>query len=165
MLTGHSCSAGAFSQRSLIGPAVVAAAFGQTTAFTYSPADPYTGEQVTFTTASCGTACRYQWADRPPGGGSWALHSGERLTPTLVFTFSGAGTKYVAVRKRTSSIAGWGPWTYVNGSVSRSSAAGILVRQGPRPVPTPTPTRPTPRLADSHADSRTNPYPYTDTDS
>ena len=92
----------------LLGLAAVAAAFGQTAAFTYSPADPYTGEQVTFTTTSCGTGCRYQWADRPPGGGSWALHSGERLTPTLVFTFSGAGTKYVAVRKRTSSIAGWG---------------------------------------------------------
>lgn len=103
------------------------------TAFTYTPSAPTTGQQVAFTTSSCGSSCEYQWADRPPSGGSWAL-SGTLREPTMRFTFTGVGTKYVAVRKRANARASWGPWTYANGSTSRFASSGIAVTRASPPI-------------------------------
>ncbi len=66
-------------------------------AFTFSPAAPQTGDQVSFdaTTSTCDDApCTYAWTDEPPGGGITSLGSGS----TLNYTFMSAGTKYVTLK-------------------------------------------------------------------
>jgi Right handed beta helix region/PKD domain len=65
-------------------------------AFTYSPTSPVTGQTVHFDASGSTCAdgpCTYAWADDPPAGGSWSLGSGQ----TLDFTFQLAGTKYVTL--------------------------------------------------------------------
>ena len=77
-------------------PTALVARPAPTASFTFSPASPVTGQAVTFdaTASSCGAApCTYTWADDPPGGGSFALGTGQ----TLSFTFQVVGTKYVTL--------------------------------------------------------------------
>lgn len=76
--------------------AVVAGPPATMASFTYSPGSPVTNQSVHFdgTASICSSApCSYVWADQPPSGGSWPLGSGQ----TLDFTFTGVGTKYVAL--------------------------------------------------------------------
>ncbi|MGN6869362.1 MAG: hypothetical protein ACTHMY_13265 [Solirubrobacteraceae bacterium] len=67
-----------------------------TASFSYSPANPVTGQTVSFdgTASTCAAApCSYSWADDPPTGGSWPLGAGSAIT----FKFTGVGTKYVTL--------------------------------------------------------------------
>lgn len=66
-------------------------------AYTYAPASPTTGQDVSFDASSstCAvTPCSYTWADDGSdgaGGEQWPLGTGQ----TLSFTFTGAGDKHV----------------------------------------------------------------------
>jgi parallel beta helix pectate lyase-like protein/thrombospondin type 3 repeat protein len=111
-------------------------------AYSYSPASPRTGQQVTFDgrASSCLLApCSYTWHDVGPDGiGSWALGSGQ----TIHFTFQNAGTKYVQLTVR--DLLGR----------SDSVTHNVVVRATPTPTPSPTPT-PTPTPTPSPSCTRT----------
>lgn len=106
-------------------------------AFTIAPADPYTGERVTFVAPDHVAGYQYQWQDRTSTGtASWPIGSGSGATvfsddPEVVQTFSRASDKYVAYRRRRGPSAGWSEWRYLGeGGIPRA----ITVRQGPRPA-------------------------------
>ena len=97
-----------------------------TASFNYSPASPVTGQPVTFdgTSSTCSEdPCTYEWSDdggtTRPIPALWPLGSG----PTLSFTFSGAGTKYVRL--------------VVTDTIGRSATVehNVVVAEAPPPPP------------------------------
>jgi hypothetical protein len=107
-----------------------------TASFTYAPTSPHVGEPVTFDAAGseCPDGpCTYEWSDdgsptRPPTP-LWPLGSG----PSLSFTFSEAGTKYV--RLLVTDAAGQTATVEHNVVVTEAEAP-------PPPPPPPPPAAP-----------------------
>ena len=101
--------------------------------FTFSPASPATGHEVTFdgrSSTCAATPCTYTWVDVGAGGtGSWPLGSGQ----TMVFTFQGVGTKYVRLSVRDAQ------------GRSDTMTKNVVVQAGsPSPPPPPPPPPPAP---------------------
>jgi hypothetical protein len=108
--------------------------------FTFSPASPVTGQEVTFSAeaSSCAESpCTYTWDDVGSSGAeTWPLGSGS----TLRFTFSSAGTKYV--RLTVTDSMGRADSVQHNVVVSAASPTPTPTpTPSPSPSPTPTPTQ------------------------
>src|SRR5439155_1430384 len=101
-----------------------------TASFTYSPANPVTGQAVSFngSGSSClVTPCAYIWSD---DGASTILGGGV----TLIFTFQYVGTKYV----RLTITDGLGR----QATVEHNAVTGVTRWSGPAATCSPTPARP-----------------------
>ncbi len=108
-----------------------------TASFTYSPSAPATGQQVTLndTSSTCPDGpCAYEWSDdgstTRPIPSLWPLGSGQ----TLLYTFSGAGTKYI--RLVVTDAAGQ------EATVEHNVTVAGKVEENPPPPPPP-PVAPT----------------------